>query len=186
VLSKVSDKASRRQLRPWISFAAFLVFAAVAKSDTLPVTFSGANPGDGGTITTDGCSTCSDADITGFDFTIQGFEFSSPASPFSISAGAGSLLGHDSIEFRQTAAQFPLLELFDDGSWNLLASSQNVEAPEMGRFTLGSAQGAVPEPSSLLLSFTVLVTLGLAARHRLSNVKAEAVEQVAASQAGNV
>jgi hypothetical protein len=185
VLSKIFDKASRMQLRPWIAFAAFLVFAAVAKSDTLPVTFSGGNPGDGGTITTDGCTICSEADITGFDFTLQGFEFSSPTSPISFSLGAGNLLGHDSLEFRQTAAQFPLLELFDDGSWTLIASEQYVEAPDPGQFTLGSPQGAVPEPSSLLLSFTVLLTLGLAARRRLSNVKAEARHHVAPAQTGN-
>ena len=80
-------------MRPWIALAAFLFFAGAAKSDTLPITFAGANPGDGGTITTDGCAICTASDITGF---------------------------------RQTAAQFPLLHLFDDGTWSFIASDQYV------------------------------------------------------------
>jgi hypothetical protein len=153
-----------------VTFASLILFAAAAKPDTFPVAFAGGNPGDGGTITTNGCAVCNESDVT-FDFTLLGIEFSSPSSPLNFS-GTGSLFGHDSAEFQQTAAQYPLVYLFGDGSWHLFAGDAFDETAPQGTYSVDPPSASTPEPSSFLLCGTMLLTLGFAARRRLRTVQA--------------
>jgi hypothetical protein len=146
----------------WGLLAVLFLIVPAAEPSLLKITFtSGANVGDGGTISTDGCSICSDGDITGFDFTLLGFEFMPPSSSASVSGSPGSLLGNDFVSFL-ASANFPDLTLFDTGTFNYVADIAHVESPAQGQFSLGPA--AVPEPSSLALALAALLSLGLAAR----------------------
>jgi hypothetical protein len=146
--------------------AVLFMFVPAAKPSRLEITFtSGANVGDGGTITTDGCSICSDADFTGFDFTLLGFEFTPLTSFVRVSGNSGSLLGNDFIGFLATAG-FPDLTLLDTGTFDYVADLAHDEAPAQGQFSLGSAE--IPEPSSLALILAALLPLGFAAQFRNS------------------
>lgn len=154
----------------WVLFVAALCLAPTAKSDTFTLSFiSGANPGDGGTITTNGCVSCSDADITAFDFTIFGFEFTPPDSFVSVSGIPGTLLGNTSIHFLQSTgpdAPFPDVTLFESFAWEYRATVGDVETPTRGEFSLVSDHVPVPEPSSLTLILMALLTLGFTAGRR--------------------
>ncbi len=140
----------------WIVSAALFLLAPLAKPDTLAITFAGGNPGDGGTITTDGCSVCSDTDITGFDLTLLSYEFKSPVAPVYV-WDSGALLGNAFIGFGQP---FPILGLFDDYHWELITQA---EIASRGSFSVGAA---VPEPSSILLILPALLFMGFAVRRR--------------------
>jgi hypothetical protein len=157
----------------WVTCACLILFATAAKPDTFTITFgSGANPGDGGTITTNGCTVCTDTDVTSFDFTVLGVEFASPLGSVAFSGLPGSLFGNDSVEFQSTAAQFPLIGFFSDGSWNFISDVTAVETSSRGTFTAVAEQDTVqtgtPEPSSLMLGATTLLALGWAVRRRYS------------------
>jgi hypothetical protein len=142
----------------------FLIVPA-AKPSLLKITFpSGANVGDGGTISTDGCSICSDGDITGFDFTLLGFEFMPPSSSTRVSGSPGSLLGNDFVDFSGPTNSFPALSLFETGTFNYVVDIAHVETPAQGQFLL--VPSAVPEPSSLALILAALLPLGFAGRFR--------------------
>jgi hypothetical protein len=154
-------KHNRRNLGGLLAVLFLLVPAA--KSSRLELTFTaGANVGDGGTITTDGCSTCGDSDFTGFDFKLLGFEFT-PLSSFVRVSGTGSLLGDYSVNFLATAT-YPDLFLFDNGAFGYVADSVHAEEPAPGDFLLVPA--TIPEPSSLALILAALLPLGFAARFR--------------------
>lgn len=155
----------------WVACASLILFATAAKPDTFTITFgSGANPGDGGTITTNGCTVCTDTDVTSFDFTVLGIEFASPLGSIDFSGLAGSLFGNDSMQFQATAAQFPLIGFFSDGSWNFIGDASEVETSSRGTFTAVAAQDplqtSTPEPSSWMLGATTLLAVGRAARRR--------------------
>jgi hypothetical protein len=139
-----------------------LLLAPDAKPDVFAITFpTGANPGDGGTISTNGCSFCGDADFTGFDITILGFEFMPPGASLLVSGIPGTLFGNDSLDIAQGGG-LPLLGLFEDGAFQY-TDPATVEHPSRGTFLLAQATG-VPEPSSLILMLGVLLILGFAAR----------------------
>jgi hypothetical protein len=145
-------------------FLAMLLLVPAAKSDTFDITFpSGANPGDGGTITTDGCSVCIDTDFTGFDITILGFEFMPPGSVLTVSGSPGTLFGNDAVDIVH-GGTLPHLSLFEDGTWQY-EDPATVEDPSRGTFSLAQSSG-VPEPSSLSLMLAALLVMGFAARRR--------------------
>jgi hypothetical protein len=148
-----------------------LCLASAAKPDTLNITFSGGNPGDGGTVTTNGCSVCDASDFTDFDLTILGYEFTPAESTVSPSGSAGALFGNDSINFFNTADYLPLLTLSDAQTWTLLDPIRGVEFGSRGEFSTGSVtsliqETGVPEPSSLILMLSAALMLGFAARRR--------------------
>jgi hypothetical protein len=144
--------------------AVLFLLVPAAKSSRLELTFtSGANVGDGGTITTDGCSICGDGDFTGFDFKLLGFEFT-PLSSFVRVSGTGSLLGNDVVSFLASASAFPDLSLSQTGTFSYVADSAHVETPAQGDFLLAPA--TIPEPSSLALLLAALLPLAFAARFR--------------------
>jgi hypothetical protein len=152
-------------------FLMMLCLAPAAKPDTWNVTFIGGNPGDGGTVTTDGCSVCSGSDFTDFDLTILGYEFTPAESTASPSGSPGALFGNDSVNFFNTADFLPLLMLSEDQTWTLLDPIRGVEFGSRGGFSMAPAtsliqETGVPEPSSLILMLSAALMLGFAARRR--------------------
>ncbi|MBI2679767.1 MAG: PEP-CTERM sorting domain-containing protein [Candidatus Solibacter usitatus] len=139
-----------------------LLLAPAAKSDTFTITFpTGADPGDGGTISTNGCAVCGNADFTGFDIILLGFEFTPPGAAVFVSGTPGTLFGNDNVDFVQSGG-LPHLGLFEDGTFEYREPA-TAENPSRGTFLLAPAAG-VPEPSSLILMVGVLLILGLAVR----------------------
>ncbi len=139
-----------------------LLLAPAAKSDTFAITFpTGANPGDGGTITTNGCSVCIDTDFTGFDINILGFELTPPGAIVTVSGTPGTLFGNDNVDFVEIGG-LPLLALFQNGTFQY-TDPATAEHPSEGTFLLARASG-VPEPSSLILMLGALLILGFSAR----------------------
>ncbi|MBI2680068.1 MAG: PEP-CTERM sorting domain-containing protein [Candidatus Solibacter usitatus] len=148
-----------------------LCLAPSAKSDTWNISFTGGNSGDGGTVTTNGCSVCDSSDFTDFDLTILGYEFTPVESTASPSGSAGTLFGNDSVNFFNTADFLPLLILSDNQTWSLMDPIHGVEFGSRGEFSMGPAtslitESRVPEPSSLILMLSAVLLLGFAARRR--------------------
>ena len=148
-----------------------LCLVPAARPDTFDISFTGANPGDGGTVTTDGCSVCSDTDFTDFDITILGYVFTPAGSTVSPSGSPGAMFGNDSVNFFNTADYLPLLILNENQTWSLMDPIHGVEFASRGGFSMGQEFALdrisdVPAPSSLILLSGTLLILGFAARRR--------------------
>lgn len=154
-----------------VIFAVMLCVVPAAKPDTFDVIFTGGNPADGGTVTTDGCSVCDGPDFTDFDLTILGYEFTPAGSTVSPSGSSGALFGNDSVNFFNTTDYLPLLILSESGSWSLMDPDRGTEFAYRGQFSIVpeialDRVSDVPEPSSLILLLGTLLILGFAARRR--------------------